>query len=169
MTEIWGLNASGPDNLLADQAYLRLRDACGELHPHTRALGFYSALTTALRALGLPCGMSKDSAGSFMQAEDAAGTLYAAFRATHSRKLHLIPMDLAADFPPLTFGGARLERFSAAKLRELIDERGLKRAYPTSFRAEQFAEFQWLVLEEVAEFEQKDGARVLPELVIDFS
>lgn len=168
--DLWRLKPPGPPNLFADRNFLRLRDCCASLHPYTRALGFNSALATALRALGLPCSLSKDSKGLASRPENAAGALHAAFLETHSKKLHLIPMDLAHRLPPLTFGRARLGRFTPNQLRELFNEEQLRRTYPKhKLDADRFAEFQWLVVEETVEFEQDKGARVLPDLLIDFS
>ncbi|MGR9258416.1 hypothetical protein [Rhizobium leguminosarum] len=168
--DLWRLKPPGPPNLFADRNFLRLRDCCASLHPYTRALGFNSALATALRALGLPCSLSKDSKGLPSRPEDAAGALHSAFLQTHSKKLHLIPMDLADRLPPLTFGRARLGRFTPNQICELFNEEQLRRTYPKhKLDADLFAEFQWLVVEETVEFEQDKGARVLPDLLIDFS
>ncbi|WP_017958489.1 hypothetical protein [Rhizobium leguminosarum] len=167
--DLWRLKPPGPPNLFADRNFLRLRDCCASLHPYTRALGFNSALATALRALGLPCSLSKDAKGLPSRPEDVAYALHAAFLETHSKKLHLIPMDLADRLPPLTFGRARLGRFTPNQLRELFNEEQLRRTYPKDkLGADRFAEFQWLVVEETVEFEQDKGARVLPDLLIDF-
>jgi hypothetical protein len=60
---------------------------------------------------------------------EAATGLDAALRAPQARRLHLAPLDLAQDLPPLEFGSAKVCRFTADELRELVDERRLKRAH----------------------------------------
>lgn len=170
VTDLWRLKPPGPANLFADPSFVRLRNCCASLHPYTRALGFNSTLATALRTLGLPCSLSKGFKELHSTPEDAAGALHAAFLATRSMKLHLVPMDLADRLSPLEFGGARLRRFAANELRELFDEEQLRRTHPKhKLEADRFAEFQWLVVEEMVEFDQDKGARILPDLLIDFS
>lgn len=169
MRALWKLEPPGPENFFANPAFLRLRDACGKLHPHTRALGFQSTLMTALVTLGLPCRAPRNSTGTFAQAEDAARALHQAFGSTHSKRTHLVPLDLADDLPSLRFGTAHLKSVTAAELRGLFDEQGLNRTHHAmEFQAEQFAEFQWLVVEEISELERTDGARALPDLLMDF-
>lgn len=54
LTDLWRLSAPGPDNLLADPAFLRLRETCRAGYPSCRPTGPNFALSAALRSLGLP-------------------------------------------------------------------------------------------------------------------
>lgn len=167
--DLWRLQAPGPQNMFAHPPFLRLRDACGKIYPFPRAMGFSSALSTALKALGLPCLLPAGFNGDLLSAEQAARALHDALSAKHSRRRHLIPLDLLDQLPPLAFGGANVARFSASELCDLFEEQELARIHPElQIDADRFSEFQWLVIEETVELEQKGGARVVPNLLMDF-
>jgi hypothetical protein len=56
---LWRIPPPGPNNLLSDLRFIRLRDTCESLYPRAKskdALSF--ALSNALRALGLPAGLA---------------------------------------------------------------------------------------------------------------
>ena len=170
MSDLWRLHPPGPDNILAHPAFERLREACRDGYPNAGKRGPAFALSTALRALGLPCGLRKETAGLSLTVEEAAKGLDAAMRATSAKRIHLVPLDLAADLPSIAFGPAKLGRLTADELRSLVDEARLKRLYPRQdFDAERFSEFHWLVVEETVALDQEPEARAFPVLFMDLS
>lgn len=170
MTDLWRLRPPGPDNILAYPAFERLREACRDGYPNAGKKGPAFALSTALRALGLPCHLQKDTAHLASPVEEAAKGLDAALRATQTKHVHLAPLDLAADLPPVVFGSARVCRLTADELRAMVDVRRLKRLYPRQdFDADRFSEFHWLVVEETVTLEQEPEARAVPVLFMDLS
>ncbi|MEK9285316.1 hypothetical protein MTR72_37880 [Bradyrhizobium sp. ISRA442] len=170
MSDLWRLRPPGPDNILAHPAFVRLREVCRDGYPNAGKKGPGFALSTALRALGLPCDLQKDAAHLALSVEKAAKGLDAALRATHAKRVYLVPLNLAADLPPLAFGSAKLCRLTAEELRALVDERRLKRFFQRQdFDAERFAEFHWLVVEETVPLEQEPEARAVPVLYMDLS
>ncbi|WP_245285377.1 hypothetical protein [Bradyrhizobium sp. WSM3983] len=170
MADLWRLRPPGPDNILVHPAFVQLRDACLDGYPNAGKKGPGFALASALRALGLPCHLQKETAHLALPVEAAAKGLDAAMRATLATRIHLAPLDLASDLPPLAFGPAKLSRLTADELRAIVDERRLKRLYPRQdFDAERFSEFHWLVVEETVVLEQEPEARAVPVLFMDFS
>jgi hypothetical protein len=169
MTELWRLRPPGPDNILAHPAFMRLRETCCDGYPNAGKKGPNFALSTALRALGLPCHLEK-ATDLALPVEDAAKGLDSALRATHARRVHLAPLDLAGDLPPLAFGPARVCRLSADELRDLIDVPRLGRLYPRQdFDTKRFSEFHWLIVEEVVALKQEPEERAVPVLFMDLS
>ena len=170
MSDLWRLRPPGPDNVLAHPAFERLRDACRDSYPNAGKNGPVFALSTALRALGLPCSLRKEIAHLSLTVEEAAKGLDAAMCATSAKRIHLVPLDLAADLPSIAFGLAKLGRMTADELRTLVDETRLKRLYPRqNFDAERFSQFHWLVIEEAVTLDQEPEARAIPVLFMDFS
>ena len=170
MSDLWRLLPPGPDNILPHPAFERLREACRDAYPNAGKKGPAFALSTALRALGLPCGLQKETAHLAFPVEQAAKRLDAALRATSAKRIHLVPLDLAADLPPIVFGPAKVGRLTADELRTLVDETRLKRLYPRQdFDAARFSEFHWLVVEETIPLETEPEARAVPILFVDFS
>jgi hypothetical protein len=58
ITELWRIPPPGPDNLLSAPRFVHLRGTCESLYSNAGsrdALGI--ALSNAVRALGLPCGL----------------------------------------------------------------------------------------------------------------
>lgn len=165
MTELWQLNPPGPDNILVHAAFLRLRETCRAADPKAGTMGMSLALSTALRALGLPCHLQHDVAHLALPVKEAAAGLDAALRATHAKRIHLAPLNLAGDLPPISFGQARICKLTAGELRDLIDAPRLQRFDPRGdFDAKRFSEFHWLVVEETVALEQSPAARGLPWL-----
>jgi hypothetical protein len=113
MTDLWRLRSPGPDNILSHPAFVRLRETCRDGYTNAGKKGPNFALSTALRALGLPCHLQKEKAHLALPVEEAAKGLDAALLVTHARRIHLAPLDLAADLPPLAFGPARVCRLAA--------------------------------------------------------
>ncbi|MAS13238.1 MAG: hypothetical protein CMH69_08045 [Nitratireductor sp.] len=170
MSDLWRLRPPGPDNILAHPAFVRLREACRDDYPNAGKKGPGFALSAALRALGLPCGLRKETAHLSLPVEEAAKGLDAAMRATSAKRIHLVPLDLADDLPSIAFGPAKLGRLTADELRILVDEARLKRLYPRQdFDAERFSEFHWLVVEEAVALDQEPEARAVPVLFMDLS
>ncbi|MBW9076416.1 hypothetical protein JNB84_00505 [Rhizobium pusense] len=170
IADLWRLCPPGPDNILKHPAFVRLREACRDGYPGAGKTGPDFALSTALRALGLPCHLQGAAAYLALPVEKAATGLDAALRATQSIRVHLAPLDLGDDLPPLAFGSAKVCRLTADELRSLVDERRLKRLYPRQqFDADRFAQFQWLVVEETVAFKHEPEARAVPIFSIDFS
>jgi len=170
VAELWKLRPPGPDNILKQPAFARLREACRDGYPNIGKSGPDFALSTALRSLGLPCSLQRENAHFALSAPEAAKGLDAALRATHARRLYLAPLDLAEDIPRLEFGIARIERFRPDELRTLIDEPRLHRVFPRyAFDADRFSEFHWLVVEEVVPLDVEPEKRAVPILYMDFS
>lgn len=167
--ELWRIHPPGPDNLLAHPAFRRLRDLCRDSYPNAGKGGPNFALSSALMTLGLPCNLRPESAHLGRTADQAATDLDAALRATHAERIHLVPLDLAANLPTMTFGQAILGRPSAGALRALVDVDRLKRFYPTrEFEADLFAMFYWLVVRETVTLEHEPERRAVPGMFFDF-
>lgn len=168
VAELWRLRPPGPDNILAAPAFVRLREVCRDGYPNAGKNGPAFALFTALRALGLPCELRRKAAHPVSSVEEAAKGLDAALRATHARRLHLAPLDLAEDIPQLEFGPARVRRFKPAELRVLIDEKRMRRMFHNlDFEADRFSEFHWLVVEEIVALDTEPEARAVPVFFTD--
>lgn len=106
MAELWQPQALRPANLFASPAFIRLRSACQADYPNA-ARGGGPTFANALRSLGLPCGLQPD-ASPMLPVREAARRPEQAFRRRESRRLHLCPLDLADDFPPIVFGPVKL-------------------------------------------------------------
>jgi hypothetical protein len=168
MGELWRLHPPGPDNILAAPAFIRLREACQDGYPNAGTSGPGFALATALRALGLPCGLHRETAHLACSVEEATRSLDAALRATHVLRVHLAPLDLAEDIPQLEFGSARIRRFKPDELRALFDETRLRRTFQSlDFDADRFSEFHWLAVEETIVLDKEPEARAVPVLFMD--
>ncbi len=113
MSDLWRLRPPGPDNILAHPAFERLREACRDDYPNAGKKGPGFALSAALRALGLPCSLRKETAHLSLPVEEAAKGLDAAMRATSAKRIHLVPLDLADDLPAVAYAPAQHPRFTA--------------------------------------------------------
>ncbi len=170
MVDLWRLRPPGPDNILAHPAFVRLREVCRDGYPNAGKNGPAFALSTALRALGLPCELRSDAADLALPVEQATKELEVALRATHARRVYIAPLDLAEDLPPLAFGSAKVGRLKPDALRGLFDERRLKRIYQQQeFDADRFSEFHWLVVEETEALGGEPEARAVPVMFMDLS
>jgi hypothetical protein len=163
---LWRIPPPGPDNLLSNPRFKRLRDTCDSLYPQFKsknAPGF--ALSNALRALGLPCQLLVANEHLALPAEIAAGQLDAAFRRTQVSRVYLCPLDLAEDLPELKFGPNSIRKFTAAKLEALVDLPRLQRVNSNwMFDAARFSEFRWLVVEETRQQDREPEERASPFL-----
>jgi hypothetical protein len=170
MADLWRLRPPGPDNILAHIAFVQLREACRDSYSNAGKKGPAFALSTALKALGLPCHLQIETAHLALPVDEATKGLDAALKATHAKRLHLAPLDLAADLPPLAFGSAKVCRLTPVELRALVDEDRLRRFFPRQdFDADRFSEFHWLAVEEAVPLEQEPEARAVPGLFMDLS
>lgn len=168
MSELWQLLPPGPENILAHPAFQRLREACRDGYSNSGTMGPGFALSNALRALGLPCGLQKETTQLSLPVQEATRLLDAMMRATSAKRVHLVPLDLAADLPPLAFGSATVGRPTAEHLRVLVDWTKLKRLYPREdFDVERFAQFNWLIIEEIVPLDREPEARAVPMLFMD--
>ena len=161
---LWRIPRPGPDNLLSDPCFIRLRDTCEILYSKPRskdALGI--ALSNALRSLGLPCGLVPANAHLALPAEVATARLDAAFRRTQASRVYLSPLDLADELPELNFGPNSIRKFTAAELEALVDVPRLQRiSLKWTFDAKRFSEFSWLVVQETYPLDQEPEVRALP-------
>lgn len=165
VANLWQLSPPGPDNLLAAPAFVCLREVCRDGYSNVGKTGPVFALSNALRSLGLPCTLPVGAATVALPVAEAARRLDAGLRATHARRLHLAPLDMAEELPSLAFGPARIARFSADELLALVDAPRLRRVFPNMrFDAERFSEFHWLVVEEELLLERDPEARAVPAL-----
>jgi len=166
VAELWRVPPPGPDNLFSLPEFMQLKEVLQSLYPKVGTP--LVALGTALRNLGLPCGLPQDRQHLSLPSDEAAYRLNFAVQAKRARRWHLAPLDLADDLPSLQFGPAALRRFSVDELRVLVDARRLARFFPsTSFEAGRFSEFQWLVVEEEVSLERPPEARAVPVLFAD--
>ncbi|CAN7606114.1 hypothetical protein LJR220_005571 [Bradyrhizobium sp. LjRoot220] len=77
---------------------------------------------------------------------------------------------MADELPSITFGPARVGRFTASELLSVIDAPRLRRAFPSAeFDAERFSEFHWLVVEERVHIDRNPEARAVPLLFTNLS
>jgi len=166
IAELWRLRPPGPENLFAAPEFLLLKEALRTQYPNAGKPVF--ALGNALRNLGLPCELAAGRQHLSVPVDEAARRLHAALGAQTARRRHLIPLDLADDLPSLRFGPAVLRRLSAAELRTMVDTPRLERTSSSGlFEAERFAEFQWLLVEEVVSLDRPPEARAVPVLFTD--
>jgi hypothetical protein len=103
-----------------------------------------------------------------LPSHEAARRLDEAFRRREGRRIHLCPLDLADDLPTISFGPARIRRFSADEFLDAVDAPRLGRVFPgMTFDAERFSQFHWLVVEERVTLDAEPEARALPFLFME--
>jgi hypothetical protein len=167
---LWRIPAPGLNNLLTAPEFVRLRDTCASLYLRAgskEALGF--ALSTALRALGLPCALAASNTHLGLSVENAAAQLDAAFRRTHATRLYLCPLDMAGELPALKFGPNTIRRFTLGELEALVDAARLERINPNwIFDAKRFSQFNWLVVEQMIALDGRPGAHAIPLFFKEF-
>jgi hypothetical protein len=112
--------------------------------------------------------LTSASANVVIPAAEAAVQLDEAFRATCGRRLHLAPLDLSPELPSLRFGPARISKFSPDELSDLVNVSRLRRLFPDhTFDAQRFAQFHWMVVEEIVPLDQEPDARAMPLLFVN--
>jgi hypothetical protein len=169
VADLWRVPPPGPDNLLAAPRFIALRDLCAKRFGGSKAP---FALSSALRALGMPCHLPKNRLELKLDPSTAAARIEAAFCQETTVRRHLCPLDLADDLPPITFGSARLANFTAGELEALFDAPRLARTYPKiPLEADRLAQFHWLVVEETLPVRTDAEARAAPwmfDIIQDF-
>lgn len=159
LAALWRLPRPGPNNLLAEPAFVALNEVCAARYGETASF----ALSSAVRSLGLPCYLPAKQVTLALDVATAAGQLHDTYRRKRRTRRHLCPLDLAGDLPELAFGGARVARFGSADLARLFDAPRLARNFPNQpLEAERLAQFHWLVVEEEIELDPRPDARAAP-------
>lgn len=170
MAELWQIRSPGPDDISRHPAFLRLLNACGQDRPDGKTFGLRFALSSALRSLGLPCGLDGDTAHPAMPVEEAAEALFDALSSTETRVVHVAPLDLADELPEMAFASAKVCKLTGNQLEKLFDGPLRKRLSPGQTPdIERFSEFHWLLVEETLPLDLNPGARALPFLSFDLS
>src|SRR3981081_3071920 len=76
LATLWRIPRPGPDNLLSAPAFVTLSELCDRRYGRGQAT---FALSSALRSLGLPCGLPLDQSGLALDVPTAAAALDAAY------------------------------------------------------------------------------------------
>ncbi len=76
LTTLWRIPPPGPDNLLSAPAFIALSELCDRRYGRGKAT---FALGSALRSLGLPCGLPRDKLGLALDVPAVATALDAAY------------------------------------------------------------------------------------------
>ena len=167
LTTLWRIPQPGPDNLLSAPAFVALSELCDRRYGRGKAT---FALGSALRSLGLPCGLPLDKLGLALDVPAVATALDAAYARSVTVRRHICPLDLAADLPPITFGGARVAQFTAEELEKLFDAQRLARNFPAlPLESKRLARFHWLVVEEEVEIDPRPDARATPFMFVNMA
>lgn len=165
LAALWRIPRPGPDNLLSAPTFVALSELCDRRYGRGKAT---FALSSALRSLGLPCGLPLDQSGLALDLPTAAAALDVAYTRVMTVRRHICPLDLADDLPPMTFGGARVAKFTAEELEKLFDAPRLARNFPAlPFESKRLAQFHWLVVEEEVEVDPRPEARATPFMFVD--
>jgi hypothetical protein len=166
VTELWRLSPPAPANLFRAPSFEHLRGLCQQLYENAGSgIGLTFALGNALRALGLPCGLTLRNAEFAIPPEAAAAELHTAFCRTNARRVHLCPLDCSDSLPILKFGPNFIRQMSTADLEAVVQPARLSRINPDwIFDARRFSEFTWLVVEETVPVDGEPGKRAVPGL-----
>jgi hypothetical protein len=163
LAALWRIPGPGPDNLLSAPAFVLLSELCDQRYGGGKAT---FALSSALRSLGLPCGLPPNQSQLALDVPTAAATLSAAYSRKTKVRRHICPLDLADDLPPMTFGGARVAQFTAKELEKLFDAARLARNFPAlPLESKRLAQFHWLVVDALAVHPVRSRANVLADLL----
>lgn len=156
--EVWRIPAPISDNLLAHPAIQHLTALCTARFGGGERMRF--SVIQALRSLGLPAEHVGEAPLGVAQATQS---LEEGFSRTSALQRHLIPLDLAADLPPLTFGTNRIARFTASELAALFDAPRLARLYPRwPLDSRRLSEFFWLIVDEEVALDPCPEKRTFP-------
>jgi hypothetical protein len=163
---LWRLERPQPTHFFSTPAFVALRELCQRLYPSAGSRDVFGfALSNALSALGVPCGLRECDAHLALPVEQAAIQLDAAFRKTELKRIHLCPLDCADDLPPLSFGPNCIRRFKPSELEAIVDSKRLRRTNASwLFDTERFSQFTWLVVEETFAIDREPAARAVPTL-----
>jgi hypothetical protein len=126
------------------------------------------ALANGLCYTGIPNGTG--SMRSKNTAAEVATVLENAAKCATTKTIHLCPLDLADDIPPITFGPCAVRRFTGDEFDAAIQGPRLRRQF-RSLRLEcsAYSRFDWLVVEEEIACPDKVGKRSLPFLWFDLN
>lgn len=166
LTDLWKLQAPVPGGLWKEPAFDELRKACAAKYQQGKVtLGLTFALDHALKSLGLPCLSPTSRQANPPDPIQAVSVFEAAFTQKTIRRRYLCPLDLVEHIPPMTFGDARVTRFTVAELDDLFDRPRLAHYYPNlNLDLEGFSQFYWLVVEEAVPVAEGAGDRAIPSL-----
>lgn len=146
-------------------AFVALREWAQRTYPGAGSKdGLNFALSAALDRLGLARGRPAGSV-AFPAISDAAAQLSAGFLAKTAWRTHLCPLDVADEFPALTFGPNAVRALSIEELRVHFAPVG-PQAQGLDPR---FAQFPWLIVREEVAFEHEPGRRAFPFLFQNLS
>lgn len=163
---LWRIPRPGPDNLLAAPSFVALSELCQAEYGGGKPV---FALSTAVRALGLPCHLPANCADLSLDPVSAANAIHEAYNRKTTLRRHLCPLDLADELPTLSFGNARVAEFSADELADLFDAPRLARNFHNQpFEAKRLAQFHWLVVEEEIVLDPRPEARSSPFMYMTF-
>lgn len=148
ITALWSAPPIEHD-LYRAPAFQHLRETCQVLFPKSGSAGTLDfALARALRVLACPT--THFLAGhSAMGPEEAAERLTIAFQQTEIARVHLVPLDMADDFPRIAFGPAEAGGFTADEIRDLLQGPAGPRGRPSGLNPYHLAQFRWLIVREV--------------------
>ncbi len=147
-----------PSNLFRQPPFVALRETCDRLYPEPDKHGELDfALSHALDRLGV--GGRHEALDEAAACAAAAVRLDEAFTAKTARRVHLVPLDLADDFPAVRFGPNEVRAFTAAELSDLLAPLGPQ---GQRFDAKRFSEFRWLVVDEEIELSETPRQRGSP-------
>lgn len=150
--ELWQLEPLTRESLFAAPTFGRLRAICQERYfsEDCSKHALKIPLQNALLSLRLPATLTSSTAHLALPAEVAAARLHSAFHQRKSKRIHLCPLDCVDDIPALNFGPNCVREISPDEFQELVDPDRLRRFNQTwVFDAERFANFSWLVVEEI--------------------
>ncbi|MBW9089847.1 hypothetical protein JNB91_18700 [Rhizobium wenxiniae] len=164
---LWRMPPLGTASLTKRPAFIKLTEVCGEIYGFAHA---DYALSNALRSLGAPFNLPKDTRDRALNAELAALKLHEAMTSKTVRRRHLCPLDLCDELPSIRFGNSVVGEFGEPELAEFLDVARLARFYPTYIPpVRQLTQFRWLVVEEHVAVDPRPEARALPILFADLS
>lgn len=139
---------------------------CEELFPEALGIdkdekrsreGGRFALMSLLRSIGLPDTLGNPSS------EEVAGAIIAAMTARSWTRLHMCPLDLAGELPPLDFGPCMIREFARQELEEVLQIGRLRRQVPNlNLDTAGLADFRWLVVREEIPVIRAADARAFP-------
>lgn len=168
LKDLWGQGGLAPEGLWKLPAFARLRNACAVKYQDGKTtIGLPFALNHALRSLGLPCLCPSSIRTGEIEPQQAFNLIEAAFTQKTVRRRYLCPLDLADNIPSLSFGNAKVKRFTPAELDNLFDKPRMSRYYPDiRLDSDKFSQFYWLVVEEVVPLHQEVGDRAVPSFPV---
>lgn len=161
LRDLWTTTPGYSGNLWTMPEFQRVIEAC---RPYTttgrQGLSDAFAFSNALRSLGLPQQDQALTQASEAVLSSVALQLVEACRSKFQKRTHFCPLDLADDLPHLDFGAATIRSFSVEELADAIDTQRLRRHHPTAIiDLNSLAQFQWLVVEELAPVPDTPSAR----------